>query len=702
MQQIKDKLFNFSEAIESVNIFKIIRTGLTSASPIIIIGAMSLMLASFPVPAYQELITELFGGKLLTLFRLIYSCSFDMLSLYMLITISHKYACSFSDDNRESIIVSLISLASFCALNGNIIDGEIRQNFDSTQLFSAIICSIITVRFYYMFKFKTKKRETYFTVNSDSGFAISVNSIVPALVIILLFACANLFISYTFDVDSLQGLFSKCTQHIFSLAGEGFFSMLLYTFLVHFLWLFGIHGNNVLEPVMQENFFEVGGEIFSKGFYDTFISIGGSGACLCVVIAMLLVARTKELRYVSKLGAVPVLFNISEIISIGVPLLFNPVFFIPFIFVPILNGTIAYVATYIGLIPVIDSTVTWTTPIFFSGYYATGSISVSILQLILLVMGTLCYIPFVKMYEERLRQEAKKSVQDLVSYMEECERLQKTPDFLKRNDIMGQTAKVLALDLKEAIKEDKIYFYYQPQINSTEQCIGCEALIRWNHPTVGLIYPPLIIQLAKETNILKEVDRLLIEKACQLIKEVETECQCNIKVSINLTVSSLLENNLETLLSNALYKYGVRPSSLWIELTENEVFTSAIKVTEALDKLQEKGHKLLIDDFGMGHTSIKYLQANKFNVIKLDASLTQNIQNNEVNQKIIHSISELGDDLGFDLIAEYVETEPQRNKLMELGCDYYQGYLYSKPLRKTEFIEYYKKNVYIAPGYSQE
>ena len=133
-------------------------------------------------------------------------------------------------------------------------------------------------------------------------------------------------------------------------------------------------------------------------------------------------------------------------------------------------------------------------------------------------------------------------------------------------------------------------------------------------------------------------------------------------------------------------KYDVRPQELWIEITEQDVLLQVDTVTEKMKRLRAAGHKLLIDDFGMGHTSLTYLQTNYFDVVKLDGSLTRDVLCNERNSDIIGSIVYLSKSLHFKIIAEYVEDENQRDELKRLGCDAFQGYLYSKPLEEDALL----------------
>ena len=146
--------------------------------------------------------------------------------------------------------------------------------------------------------------------------------------------------------------------------------------------------------------------------------------------------------------------------------------------------------------------------------------------------------------------------------------------------------------------------------------------------------------------------------------------------------------NLKLCIENCLKKYDIPAEKLWVEITEQDVISNADSVIDKMQRLKGNGHVLLIDDFGMGHTSLIYLQSNYFGVVKLDGSLVKRITDNKTNQKIVASIVELGNELGVEVIAECVETKEQRDMLRELGCNWYQGYLFSKPVELESFIKF--------------
>ena len=163
--------------------------------------------------------------------------------------------------------------------------------------------------------------------------------------------------------------------------------------------------------------------------------------------------------------------------------------------------------------------------------------------------------------------------------------------------------------------------------------------------------------------------------------------------SITITADSGSNGKLTINMPNSERSaFGISSKYLCLEITEQDALSSSDVVTDKIRNLKARGHRFLIDDFGMGHTSLMYLQTNYFDVVKLDGALTRDILTNERNRDIISSIVYLGKSLHFKIIAEYVETKEQRNKLKELGCDAFQGYLYSKPLEFDELIRWLEQH----------
>ena len=286
---------------------------------------------------------------------------------------------------------------------------------------------------------------------------------------------------------------------------------------------------------------------------------------------------------------------------------------------------------------------------------------------------------------------AKEQVRILIKELQSKEENIEHPMFLTRGDHIGTTSGLLLHDLKHAVKNRKLHILYQPQVRADGSCIGAEALLRWNHPLYGMIYPPLIIYLAEEGKILPDLEKLIIDEVVAGIARTKENYSGEFKISVNFTAHSLLWD-CENYIEQELERNHVEPDKLWIEITEQDILIKTDLIMKKLNQLKENGHRLLIDDFGMGHTSLLYLQSEIFSVVKLDGSLTRPLLTSETNQKIVSSIVELGNELNVDVIAEYVETREQQKLLEKLGCTCYQGYLYSKPIPLDEFIQYIRKN----------
>ena len=271
--------------------------------------------------------------------------------------------------------------------------------------------------------------------------------------------------------------------------------------------------------------------------------------------------------------------------------------------------------------------------------------------------------------------------------MHQCETAGK--DFHLRN-LRGGDLRV-AVTLMTALHEDleakrHLYMYFQPQVDGENRCIGAEALIRWNNPYFGFIYPPLIIALAEQGEFLEELEAFIFDSSAAELSSMQEKGHDG-KISINITGRSLLRENLVDMIEAAVATHRISRDHFFVELTEQDAVSTSRIAIENLQKLKDRGYHLLIDDFGMGHTSIRYLQYDIFDTIKLDGSITQHISEDheEKNRAIISNITDLSTKFNLHVVAEYVETREQKEKLSLLGVDYFQGYYISKPLAAEDY-----------------
>lgn len=661
--------------------------------PLILTGGMALALRNLPIPLFQAMIETGSLHWLYDILTLIYEGTFGLFSVILVVTISLSYAMELNVAVDYMVMYVIVALSAFGAQVNIGTDYFDIKSLGSVGCFSAILVAYLSCMAYSALRKIRWLILENFTAGMGGICLPAFQTFFPLLIICSSSAVINRIICMAFHVHGSYELINVFLLTVFKgvAKGGGFTLGLLYTVFVHLLWFFGLHGSHILEPVAQNDMICNGVDILSKSFYDVFVSMGGSGTTVCVIIALLMLYRRERSGKLAGLATVTGLFNINEILTFGLPIILNPILFVPFILTPVACYCISYGATAMGLVPVVTHEVVWTAPVLVGGYLATGSIRGTLLQLFCIGVGVLIYIPFLRANQKMETIRAKEQVRILIKELQSKEENIEHPMFLTRGDHIGTTSRLLLHDLKHAVKNRKLHILYQPQVRADGSCIGAEALLRWNHPLYGMIYPPLIIYLAEEGKILPDLEKLIIDEVVAGIARTKENYSGEFKISVNFTAHSLLWD-CENYIEQELERNHVEPDKLWIEITEQDILIKTDLIMKKLNQLKENGHRLLIDDFGMGHTSLLYLQSEIFSVVKLDGSLTRPLLTSETNQKIVSSIVELGNELNVDVIAEYVETREQQKLLEKLGCTCYQGYLYSKPIPLDEFIQYIRKN----------
>ncbi|MDO5146055.1 MAG: EAL domain-containing protein [Eubacteriales bacterium] len=665
-EKFQETLFKISEKFEETNAFIAIRQGLIMMIPLIVLGSFSLTVKSLPIPAYQQVLPEIFGGKLVEFLDFIYAGTFEIFSVALAITTSVCYAMvkntkvhSERAVVNDCFILAILTLISLMGYMGIQNADFTKVSLGTTNTFMSLLVALGSGWFYFevkewkIFSF-LKRSET----EVDGMYYIAVHSIIPATVVVSIFAIGNQVFTHIFHVDNIQQGLVYLMENVLSLFKGGFSAGLAILISIHVMWFFGLHGSNVLDGLIKKNYTMIDSiEIYNKTFQDVFVIMGGCGAVLGLLIAILLFSRKKIMKNVAKLALPGVLFNISEVIIFGLPIIFNPVFFFPFLMVPVVNYLISYGAIYLGLVPRVISQVEWTAPVLLSGYQATGSLAGSALQLFCLALDVVMYVPFIRLFEIQRDNAMRKKVNMLVEFLQHEEERSQITSLTGRDDVLGNIARMIANDLKEAVRKKELYIMYQPQVDTEEHCIGAEALLRWKHPIVGFVYPPLIIRLAKELDILKEMEQYIFDTAASALASIEKETDQPFKISVNITNESLMWDGFEKMVDDCVKKHHIFRERLWMEITEQDALATSMDITDKINNLKAKGHKFLIDDFGMGHTSLLYLQTNNFEVVKIDGTITRELMENERYRDILKSIIYLGNLLHFMTIAEFVETK---------------------------------------------
>lgn len=240
-------------------------------------------------------------------------------------------------------------------------------------------------------------------------------------------------------------------------------------------------------------------------------------------------------------------------------------------------------------------------------------------------------------------------------------------------------------DLRRAVEKDEFVMQYQARVDVlTNAVTSFEALVRWEHPTRGLIGPGEFIQIAEETGLIIGLGDLVIRKVCAQLGHWSKNDRQVSPVSINVSSRQFNETDVSEIFSNAIKKYRLDPNLIEIELTESSMIGSSADVVHSLSAIRNLGIKLLIDDFGTGYSSLAQLQLLDFDILKIDQAFTSRLDDNSQARVLFSAIITMAHALGMRVVAEGVETERQVDILRALGCDEMQGFFISVPLPATE------------------
>ena len=248
---------------------------------------------------------------------------------------------------------------------------------------------------------------------------------------------------------------------------------------------------------------------------------------------------------------------------------------------------------------------------------------------------------------------------------------------------------MMEANLREALKHEEFVTHYQPQIDASKnKIVGLEALVRWKHPSLGLIFPDKFINLAEENGLVLEIDQFMMHTAMKQVKSWYDEGLNPGILALNLTVKQLEKDDFLEKLQTCLKKYDFKPQWLELEITEGEIMKHLDSSIAKLQKIHDLGIRVAIDDFGTGYSSLSYLKKLPIDKLKIDQAFVRDIPENEEDSAIVKAIIALAQSLNLDMIAEGVETDVQRNFLLENGCNNIQGHYYSRAIPVNEMNEY--------------
>jgi EAL domain-containing protein (putative c-di-GMP-specific phosphodiesterase class I) len=239
----------------------------------------------------------------------------------------------------------------------------------------------------------------------------------------------------------------------------------------------------------------------------------------------------------------------------------------------------------------------------------------------------------------------------------------------------------LTNELYDAHERNELEIYYQPQVDShSEKITGFEALLRWNHPGLGLLEPGKFIPIAEKTGLIVKIGEWVLRTACRQNKLWQTNGLIRVPIAVNLSVKQIMSADFFELVMRILNDTGLEPSWLELEITESAIMKNNKSITDTIEKLKNAGIKIAIDDFGTEYSSLSYLKHFPIDRVKIAREFIKEIGSDKKDEYIIQTIVDLLHKLDYHVVAEGVESLDQIDFLQRINCHQVQGYYYSKPV----------------------
>lgn len=385
-----------------------IRDGFLALMPLTIIGSLAVLFNNLPIQFYQDFMDSIWKHEIWTQWGgNMWNATFGMMSILLAFTIAYNLAKSY---NKDALSTGVISVAAYMTF-GTFGEGGITGLTSGTGgIFISIIVAILSAELFTRL-LGSPKLLIKMPSSVPPAVAKSFAALFPSIITIGIFALVRTIISTSFGMPDIVNSFYSAIQEPFQSLTNSWGAGVIIALVPVFFWFFGVHGANIMEPFMQTinadsvarnmKAIEAGQDapyIITKPFFDAFVNMGGSGTSIALIIAIFVIARkNKQYMTVGKLSAAPGLFNINEPLLFGLPIILNPVLFIPFLLTPVVTMSIAYFSMSTGLVPKTTIAVPWTTPPILNGILATRSWQGGVLSVVNIVVAFFIYLPFVAM-----------------------------------------------------------------------------------------------------------------------------------------------------------------------------------------------------------------------------------------------------------------------------------------------------------------
>jgi lactose/cellobiose-specific phosphotransferase system IIC component len=667
-----------------------VRDSFVVALPLTMLIVTITVVFNVPSEAYASFMVRLFGAEWKAFGLRLYEGTAGLMALLIAVTTAMRLNDSKATRSRDQS-VALMAMAAYAGSVAPLVS-DFSALFGSTQILLGAFVGVATAEILNFYSRLLGARQSVSRLAGSLLLQDAMRLVWPGILTV---------ISVVLLATMARELAATCVRLLDVAMGQLLAQNLdvrwlsyLSLLISQLFWMIGVHGDNISHALIPnlhaaDTVLQAPGKI-SLAVLNTFVHLGGSGATAGLVIALLLRGKDAGLRRIALASLPPSLLNVNEILIFGLPIVFSPVLLIPFIAAPMVCFSITALAQSIGFLTLNGHAVSWSTPLFISGYLVSGSWHGVLVQLLGLSASAALYWPFLKiLIRRRLQRQSDDIVRTLVLVSGSS---MLAEQFTLRNDGVGELCRAMVSDFEGDLGTERVTVYYQGKHDAEGRLCGAEALLRWTHAVHGEISPCAIVRLAEESDAILKLGEMALAKSCEAVARWKKEGLGSIKVSINVSPIQLESPTFVDFVTRTLQGNGLAANEIELEITESQVIASSEQSDANLRALVEMGIALSMDDFGMGCTSLLYLQRFDVASIKLDGALTRHVLSSAVSADIVKTICQLGRDRGARVVAEFVETWEQKDRLAWLGCHEYQGFLFSKPMPEAEFAVYLRAN----------
>lgn len=468
-------------------------------------------------------------------------------------------------------------------------------------------------------------------------------------------------------------------------------SGVLYSSLNSLLWFFGVHGYYALLPLLEAiNLASTeSGSLVNDSFLGAFVFIGGSGATLSLILALLLFGKSSHLRILA-LAAIPIAcINVNELLLFGLPIILNYRLLIPFFCTPVIHTLVSYTVISLGWLAPATGQIPFNSPILINAYLAmNGDWRAVVLQVVNILIGTLVYAFFIHKLEfnrnsgiyfpsfetifSQRTEEASVLLDDPIGKAYQAERERQS----------------MQIRLKQ-LSQYEFFLQYQPVVNTvTGRVTSCESLLRARDSSGAIAYPNSFLPAFEQAALMKTIDLWVLRSVAAQIEQWAEDDFDAPMVTVNITAESLYSRTQVQEMASIIAKH---PRKISLEITERTLAGDPKLVNGALSTLRVNGAAIYIDDFGTDYSSLSYLHKYPVDVIKLDRGFVVALDH-ERGCQVFHGIIALAGHLGFPVVVEGVQTLEQLKAIPKKDSITIQGWYFSQALSPDDFRSFVERN----------